>query len=84
MDSGYAMDAGSIVGILVVVSVVGWLATQRWFWLTAFGLAGLASAFSTLASIFHFQIMAAMLFFFLTILCWGVAVFIIDTAPWAQ
>ena len=46
-----------------------WLITQRWFWLLASGVGALASAFSTLASIFHFQILWALGFFFLTIIC---------------
>jgi hypothetical protein len=47
-----------------------WLLTQRWFWLIVLGIGGLASAFATLASIFHFQILGALGFFFLTAICW--------------
>jgi hypothetical protein len=45
------------------------LLTQRWVWIIILGLGTLASAFSTLASIFHFQILGAIGFFFLTIIC---------------
>ena len=61
------------LGVLVVV-----LVTQRWFWLLAFGIGGLAAAFSTLASIFHFQILGALGFFFLAIICWGITASIAD------
>ena len=61
------------LGVLVVV-----LVTQRWFWLLAFGIGGLAAAFSTLASIFHFQILGALGFFFLTIICWMITAAILD------
>jgi hypothetical protein len=61
------------LGVLVVV-----LVTQRWFWLIAFGVGGLAAAFSTLASIFHFQILGALGFFFLTIICWMITAAILD------
>jgi hypothetical protein len=60
-------------GILVLL-----LITQRWFWLLAFGISGLAAAFSTLASIFHFQILGALGYFFLVIICWGITVMIAD------
>ena len=61
------------LGVLVVV-----LVTQRWFWLLAFGVSGLAAAFSTLASIFHFQILGALGFFLLTIICWLITAAILD------
>lgn len=61
------------LGVLLVV-----LVTQRWFWLLAFGIGGLAAAFSTLASIFHFQILGALGFFFLTIICWMITAAILD------
>jgi hypothetical protein len=61
------------LGVLVVV-----LVTQRWFWLLAFGIGGLAAAFSTLASIFHFQILGALGFFLLTIICWLITAAILD------
>ncbi len=48
------------------------LATQRWFWLLLFGISGLAACFALLASIIHFQILGAIGFFFLMLVCWGV------------
>lgn len=69
--------------ILVVIGVIGiaalLLMTQKWFWVLAFGIGGLASAFSTLASIFHFQILAALGYFFLISICWGIAMMINDS-----
>lgn len=55
------------------------LITQRWVWVLGFGIGGLAAAFSTLASIFHFQILGALGFFFLTIICWFITVAIADS-----
>jgi hypothetical protein len=52
------------------------LVTQRWFWLLVFGVSGLASAFATLASIIHFQILAALGFFFLTGICWFISILV--------
>jgi hypothetical protein len=69
------METVLIVGFAVLAIV---LITQRWFWLILFGVGGLAAAFSTLASIFHFQILGALGYFFLTIICWGIAAVISD------
>ena len=69
------MENALIFG-LVVLAIV--LLTQRWFWLLVFGISGLAAAFSTLASIFHFQILGALGYFFLTVICWGIASAISD------
>jgi hypothetical protein len=57
-----------------------WLMTKRWFWLLAFGVGGLAAAFTTLACIIHFQILGALGAFFLTGVCWFNASIIHDTA----
>ena len=46
------------------------------YWI--FGVSGLAAGFSTLASIFHFQILWALGFFFLTIICWMITAAILD------
>lgn len=64
------MDAVLIFGFGVLAII---LITKTWFWLFVFGIGGLASAFSTLASIFHFQILNALGLFFLTLFCWMVA-----------
>jgi len=58
--------------LLVVLGLAILLMTRRWFWVLAFFVAGLASAFTVLASIIHFQIFAAVGFFFLTIICWSI------------
>jgi hypothetical protein len=65
------MDSSLLINALIIL-ILGstlWLTTQRWFWLLAFGIGAIASAFSTLASIFHFEILWALGFFFLTIIC---------------
>lgn len=66
----------------ILIFVFGFLAllliTQRWFWSLAFGISGLAAAFSTSASIFHFQIFGALGYFFLTMICWGITAMIAD------
>jgi hypothetical protein len=69
------MDNILIFGFFVLAIL---LITQRWFWLLVFGIGGLAAAFSTLASIFHFQILGALGYFFLTVICWGIASAISD------
>jgi hypothetical protein len=56
-----------IAGLICLVLMV-----QRWFWLLVFGIGGLAACFALLASIIHFQILGALGFFFLMVICWGV------------
>ncbi len=64
---------------LVIVGIVFLgLMTQRWFWVLAFGIGALASAFTTLACIFHFQILGALGAFLLMAICWVIAASIID------
>jgi len=64
---------------IFVICILGLLLlTQRWVWVLGFGIGGLAAAFSTLASIFHFQILGALGFFLLMIICWFIAVAIAD------
>ena len=67
--------------ILVCLLVGLYLLSRRWVWVLAFGIGGLASAFSTLASIFHFQILGALGFFFLMVICWFITA-IIAQADW--
>jgi hypothetical protein len=54
-----------------------WLVSKPGFWVLALGIGGLASAFTTLASIIHFQIGGALLFFVLMGACWIGALFIL-------
>ena len=65
------METGEVIlmvlGILMLV-----LISKRWFWILVFGIGGLASAFSCLASIFHFQILGALGFFVLAFILWGI------------
>ena len=67
----YKMDSSFLINafIILIIGSTLWLITKRWFWLLAFGVRALASAFSTIASIFHFEILWALGFFFLTIIC---------------
>lgn len=46
-----------------------YLLTRRWFWALVVFFAGLAALFAMLASIFHFQILGAMGFFVLLVIC---------------
>ena len=55
------------------------LLTRWWFWLLAFGIGAVAAAFSTLASIIHFQILWAMGYAFLLLICWIGFVFALAT-----
>lgn len=54
---------GAIVLIVFIV-----LCCQRWFWMLVFGLSALASSFTVLASIIHFQILNAVGFSVLTVI----------------
>ena len=51
---------------IIVVIIFILLATQSWFWILVFGLSTLASGFTTLAFIIHFQIFKAVFFWILT------------------
>ena len=55
--------------VIVVGIAVLFLLTRKWFWLIVFGIGTIASVFTTLACIFHFQILAALGFFFLAAIC---------------
>jgi hypothetical protein len=55
------------IALLMLVSVV---LGQRWVWVIAFFIAGAASLFATFASIIYFQILAAVGFLFLWLICW--------------
>lgn len=57
----------TIVWIFVAVTAFA-LVTQRWFWILVFGVGSIAAALSVLASIFHFQIVAAIGFIVLSII----------------
>lgn len=65
-----------ILGIVALV-VGAFLVTRRWFWVLAFGLGTLASAFTVLASIIHFQILGAVGFSILTAILYGLTMWII-------
>jgi len=67
------MNDTATVILLALGALAIWLMTKRWFWLVAFGVGGLAAAFTTLACIIHFQILGALGAFFLTGVCWFVA-----------
>ena len=62
------MDVWLIIAGLVCLALI----TQRWFWVLLFGISGLAACFALLASIIHFQILGALGFFFLMLICWGI------------
>ena len=63
----------TIIGILAILLIF-----QRWFWVLLFGIGGLASCFTMLASIIHFQILGAVGFFILMMILWGIAGSIAD------
>jgi len=66
--------------ILIVIGLPAlFLLTQRWFWLIVFSVGGLASALATLACSFHFQILGALGFFFLMVICCGIASLILNS-----
>jgi hypothetical protein len=59
------------IALLVLVSVV---LGHRWVWVIAFFIAGAASLFATFASIIYLQILAAVSFLFLWVICWVIMV----------
>mgnify|MGYP001571492857 CR=1 FL=1 len=65
------MDTNAVLIVLGIAAI--YLMTRKWFWLVAFGIGALASAFATLASIVHFQILGALGFFFLAVICGFIA-----------
>jgi hypothetical protein len=67
-----------IVFPIIIFGALLFLITRRWVWMLVFGISGLAAAFSTLASIFHFQILGALGFCFLSWICFVIAALIAD------
>jgi len=66
-----------IVGVLIYEA--GWFPTMfRSLVLIMFGLAGLASCFSMIASIIHFQILWAMGFFLLMAFLWFIGYVLLE------
>ncbi len=57
------------VTLLIVGAIFIFLLTRRWFWKIALFFGGLASLFAMIASIFHFQVLAAIGFFILMVIC---------------
>ena len=54
------MDTKQQTIVIVLVGIAAlWLMSKRWFWIASFGIAGLSAGFAALASIIHFQILAA-------------------------
>lgn len=66
-----------LLGIALLVGSL-FLITHRWFWVIVFSFAGLASLVATLASIFHFQILAALGYFVLMAIFVGIMQAVID------
>ena len=67
-----------LVLLMWAAFAAAWIMSKPGFWIIALGIGslalaigGLASAFATLASIIHFQIGGALLFFFLMLACWA-------------
>ena len=60
----------AIGSVLLFVALVVLLLMQRWFWVLALLFATLVSCFAMLASIIHFQILGALVFFVLMIIFW--------------
>jgi hypothetical protein len=61
------------ITIVITLIVAAYLAFQRWFWILAGWLGGIASVFAMLASIISFQILGAMGFLILAGICFFVA-----------
>jgi hypothetical protein len=66
-----------IAGIILVI-IAFFLIMQRWFWLLVFGLSTLAAIFAVIASVIHFQILAAVGFSVLAAILAGFTMAIAD------
>lgn len=69
------MDTMILVGIGIVII---WALSYRITWVIAIGLGALASTFACLASIIHFQILAAVGLFVLASILWIIQLSIIE------
>lgn len=63
-------DDALILGVAAVIAIV--LLMQRWFWCLLFFFSGLAALFAMIASVIHFQILAAVGLFVIMAVCFGV------------
>lgn len=69
-----------MMAVWLILGCLGiFLITRAWFWCLTFFLLALASFFSMLASIVHFQILGAMGFFFAASISWAVMSWIIES-----
>jgi len=64
------------VAIVIASMVAVFLITQRWFWLTLFIVGAIASILAVIASVIHFQILAALGFLALAVICVWISSFI--------
>lgn len=65
-------DSWNVILVLLGIGFI-FLLFQRWFWWLVFGIGGLASCFSMIACIIHFQILAAVGFYILMTILWALA-----------
>jgi hypothetical protein len=61
-----------IAGLIFVVILI-YLVFQRKFWIFVFFVCGLAAFFAMVASVIHFQIGNAIVFFFVMLVAWGIS-----------
>ena len=66
-----------VIGLGLVALCI-YLMTKRWFWIVVLFFSGLASLFAMIASIIHFQILAALGFFVLMGIFWGILSVILE------
>lgn len=67
-------------GLIVIGLICLVLMFQRWLWLIVFGV-GIASGFTLLASMIHFQILGVLGYFFLMFVCWKITRAIAEGYP---
>ena len=72
--------------IVIVFLGIGtlWLMTKRWFWVLLFGLGALASFFAMVASVINYQILGAVGFFCLMLICKVITVGIASSGAGAR
>ena len=71
-------DSWNVVLVFLGIGFI-FLLFQRWFWWLVFSIGGLASCFTMIACIIHFQILGAIGFYILMNVLWAISGAIADS-----
>ena len=72
---------GGIAGVGLIIILFLYFMTKKWFWLISAGISGLASAYFTLICIIDSRFLGALIFTFLTWVCWTLTEIAIKHLP---